>query len=500
MTEQDIKNFELINDIVRDYFSIRGSSYEKFKNIILNPEVRKEYIAPEFRGIIGEDHRAHYTLPNEKKIEFDDGWRMFQNIFYEFFHEFNMGYQNYLSNKIKINGQEVKLFKFLRKWYDEKDEYHRNTILQKARENSITSWGSSYEEAFKRATEKIGASKLPDKDLQITLSFNYADWFMCSTAENWSSCLNLQSDYEACFWSGLPGLIVDPNRVLLYITDGKTKSYRGITTKRFINRTWGMISENDEIVPIRHYPQEFLSDEDFANLFPFNVSKENMENYSFVSKYPLKGILYNKFDESIYIYQDFTAFSKNPNGDIYIESGPSGFHKVNDIGLFDEDTRYDYTEGLDGLIDSNSELIDHEDNGIMCSSCGDRCHEDDMLFGADEQMYCENCYSDTFCNCDVCGDSIFLDDAHFTNDGCYCEEHFSDRYSYCEDCGEVINNDEVIEHNNKLYCFDCFNEQFAECESCNTIVDNDEIQEYDGDFVCNECYKEKKASEKEEVA
>jgi len=502
MTEQDIKNFKVIDGLVKDYFSLDAKSYKRFHEILLNPEIREEFIMPELRDMLGPDHRVHFEIPNEQKMFLDDGWNIFIQIFDDFIREFNVSYKNYLSNKIKIKKQEVKLFKFMRNWYSDKD-YEKGNVVRSAYNNNIIGYGIEYEEAFKRATEKIGTEKLPERNLYITVSFNFADWFMVSTAETWSSCLNLQSDYESCFWSGLPGLIVDPNRVLFYISDGKSKSYRGITVSKFVNRTWGIISDNSIIYPVRFYPQEIINREDFSNLLPFKVSDRTIEGaYDFYSKHSMKELLYNKFGESVYIYQDYTRFDKNGAGDIVIRNGSSGYHKLTSENRFDEDTMYDYCEGLDGLISSNMEIYEHENVGTFCSDCGDRHHEDDMLYGADDQLYCESCYSSNFTNCYSCGESLHMEDAHFTEDGeSWCETHFFDRFFYCDECGVAHSLDEYHEYHDEALCSECYSEQFIECEGCGKTIDINEIESKDGEEFCHSCFVEKnEEKEEEEVA
>jgi hypothetical protein len=82
---------------------------------------------------------------------------------------------------------------------------------------------------------------------------------MCSTAEEWSSCLGLQNTCPACYWTGLPGIIGDKNRAMVYVTDGTKKNYRGIIVDKMITRSWIITMRNDKksptnIVFINSYP------------------------------------------------------------------------------------------------------------------------------------------------------------------------------------------------------------------------------------------------------
>lgn len=89
-------------------------------------------------------------------------------------------------------------------------------------------------------TDLIGEYKKPKaKSLELVVSLNPIDWFLCSTGEKWSSCMSLEGGY--LFWVGLPLLVGDKNRALIYITDGTKKEYQGMVVDRFLSRSWGML-------------------------------------------------------------------------------------------------------------------------------------------------------------------------------------------------------------------------------------------------------------------
>lgn len=501
-------NFEVIDGLVKEYFSLDYDSYKRFHELIMNPEKRAEYIVPKLKKYLGEDQRAHFPIDKKLKQSLDNGWCLFTDVFYKVTDEFNITYEDYMSNKLKVDKQEVKLFKFVKKWYMEQEEVIRDEVVDKYSDFTNQGWRShdEFERVFKEASEKIGVSKIPDKDLFVTISFNFADWFMVSTSESWSSCLNLQSDYEACYWTGLPGLIIDPNRVLIYITDGKSKSYRGITVKRFINRTWGLFGDSEEvnntIVPVRYYPQKFLDGEDFLNLFPFSVAQRELKHHeSFIAKRPFDKIFRNDYGESVYIYQDYTHFKFNNDNKLFMETGESAYHKLTDCDTFDEDTRYDYTEGLDGLIDAQCSISNYEDTGVYCHECGERHREDDMFYGADDNLYCESCYGEMFINCYGCGESMWMDDAHRGPDGdYYCEHHFYQKFTYCEDCGEAVDNNYSHWDGDDCLCETCYSERFTTCDECGEEVRHEDTHEHKGDWYCEKCYDEKINKEDEGVA
>jgi len=466
-------------------------------------------------------------------LSVDDGWTTFKLIFKQFYNNHDISYSDYAKNKFMIGKNEVKLFKYMKKWYTDREKTVIDEFLHKAyytlsgvnfidREN--------FDVIFKRASEYIGTQKLPDKSMKIVVSFNFADWFMVSTGETWSSCLNVQSDYEACYWTGLPGLITDPNRSLIYLTDGKSKSYRKITVDRFISRTWGLLNHNNVLFPVRHYPSKIINNETLAKVFPHEVyqySIEESRNNGFCKgKHPYKDIITNQKGDGIYIYQDGTCFDAE-GPEIHIVSGHSGYHRLtpcNGKWIEEEDTLYDFTDGLDGLISRGCDIASVPDHSCHCYNCGDAQNEDDM-FWADDRMYCESCFNDKFSYCTTCGDVVSNEDVFYgTDDEPYCARHFERLFSVCENCGETVSNDEAtycdcnpyceicveklgiqecdkcgdysiynIQIGDRCLCETCFkNEGYIHCSECGEIVSKESICEYNGiNNLCPVCYESK---------
>jgi hypothetical protein len=507
MTEQDLKNFEIIDKLVTNHFSLSKEGLALFKKVLHNKEEKMKYIDEQFHQYLGEDLRGNFELPFTLRSGMDDGWTMFRDIFSEFVDHHEVSYSDYSKNRIVINKQEAKLFKYIKKWYLENEkyiEYFRNSVWRRLDGFSYSD-RENFDVCFKKASEKIGTMKLPDKDLKAVLSFNFADWFMVSTSESWSSCLNLQSDYEACYWSGLPGLITDPNRMLIYVTDGKTKNYQGIIVNKFVTRTWGLLEKSGKVFPVRHYPLQLISDEAMPAIFPFPVYEGALDkdNDGFgKGKHYFKDIITNYENEGIYIYQDGTGFEleedEEGNQKISIEKSHSGYHKVvrkNGKWRLDEDTLYDYTEGLDGLISRGLELSDSPESGIPCYNCGDNVDEDDVYYGDDDQPYCEHCFNSNFTCCSTCGETISIEDANQGSDGdYYCARHFENRFFYCDNCSEVCAHDDGYSTDDHVYCESCFEELCVTCDECGQNLEksdnehNHVIVDGDNKILCETCF------------
>lgn len=166
----------------------------------------------------------------------------------------------------------------------------------------------------KESLDFIGRKALPKKDLELVISHNPADIFMASTSEKWGSCINVDSDYQEAYWAGLPGAIVDKNRAILYITDGKKKEYKGIIVDRMLTRTFLLTARDKQtnetfISLVRSYPLEI-------NFEPMleSISKEHNLKFirSFlsdncVSRYYFEAMYHNlnmDYDKFCYFYLD----------------------------------------------------------------------------------------------------------------------------------------------------------------------------------------------------
>ena len=111
-------------------------------------------------------------------------------------------------------------------------------------------------ENIKLFFETIGRKKLPLKNgaAYFVISLNMADFMLASTAESWTSCINLESNYEGGYWAGLPGLIGDKNRAIMYFTDLSKKEFRGIKSYKMISRTWLLLGRETKSSKIKDLP------------------------------------------------------------------------------------------------------------------------------------------------------------------------------------------------------------------------------------------------------
>jgi hypothetical protein len=373
-------NDEIIFNLVKNHFSLDNKSLKRFENIIFNKEERLKYIPENVIPYLDENLRIRKELSFEEKSNLDTGWFKFKDFFHRFMETHpRVNYENFYYNKISVGKNDFKLFKYVKKWYIEKDcdEYTFELLscsgiyLPSDEESSPIKY---IEDAFKIITEDIGQHKLPDRNLEIVISYNYTDWFLSATAENWSSCLNLESSYEKCFWAGLPGIIIDKNRALMYVTDGRDKYYNfndeiSLSSERLINRSWLILTDEDMYLPIRFYPSNFLMGVNFNDYFPeLDISNDELyyNHYTkYVSKYPLN-LLFNKYGESVFIYIDKGNFATK-NDELYITGDESGGVRtiilplegnIKNTRIYNS-TKYEYTDGLSMLVSNSEEIFQY---------------------------------------------------------------------------------------------------------------------------------------------
>lgn len=342
MLEQDLKNNKIIEGLVYEFFSLDGNSDKRFKELLKKPKMAKP-IEDLFKG--SEDLRIRYKITDEHYEFIDTGWTEFKESFPAFCSTHNISYVDFRSNKVTIDKQKVKLGKSLKKYYYQNlerskydlrcfcDDYNSQQYLEVMNGCKWETWEMSAEEvlsnrdmfrftskeeakelakkmidiAIERQLERIGAMKLPVKEeMEIVISRNFADWMLCSTKENWTSCINLESNYENAYWSGLPGTIADSNRMMIYITDGEKKSYNGITTDRFIQRSWVLLDENQDYHPLVWYDQKKVTNKMIKQITGLNLMVNTGKHFDCYESFkPLRFIN----GDTCFIYQDNSQFA-----------------------------------------------------------------------------------------------------------------------------------------------------------------------------------------------
>ena len=430
MDAVELKNRNIIYKLVKNHFSLIDKSVALFKHRLYYDRP----IAKEYKEILKNSRnlRTYFNLTEDIAERLDQGWDIFCKSFGGILNHLNIKitYSDFLKNKVKYKNQNIKLQKFLKnKIYEALPVF---TILEsKASESVIYLLNNAYSlhkktdniiflltpnidygelnedrtpknlEQFKQINynfdgenyliiiakdvfasidhkiqiifERIGRHKLPNKKLKLVISLNFADWFLASTNENWGSCLDLESDYESAYWTGLPGLIGDKNRALVYITNGEKKKYHGIVVDKFLTRSW-LLTVRTKIDDkkfktkfslVKEYPMRF-GVEDFLEK---ELKMDMVGDEYFISRYYVELFYFRTLNGivSTSIYQDnVCSYMARKNKARYMQGhycyyksgGPSAYY----FNFFDHD-RYEgdpiyYTDGLGYLISEGISLKD----------------------------------------------------------------------------------------------------------------------------------------------
>lgn len=426
----EFQQADIIFPLVRDHFSLDKESIDKFEKIIYNIEERKKYIPENILKFLDDDLRFSITMNKSILKEIDSGYKIFKTELLPFISDHKISYKNFSENIVEIGKQRFKLFKWIKKEIFNNEEnlkrfaesFGLSLSLEIIDHDKVISF---LEDKFNVIIESISSFKLPNTDIKLVFSYNFADYFLSATSENWSSCLNLESTYFGCSWSALPGLITDKNRALIYITNGESKKYKGITTEKFLTRTWCLLSEDDFFYPVRFYPSNYLREsyEKITKKFPFPVDFSRSfidKNVSMSStKYPIE-LLYHENGKSCYPYQDGTSFIKKADQKWFLcNSDEGGWIQINKHSeSFTSGAFWRYENGLSGLIYMNKSL-NYYLNSHECSECGCGLREDNCFhFSGD--VFCCDCFHSLFFCCEECGETFPNNEEYYLDDVLLC--------------------------------------------------------------------------------
>lgn len=456
---QDFLNRKRIEEIVDSHFSLEYDSFSYFKSQLWEPEIDATYIAP----ILGEGTDLRKSVEVEDLSYFernDEGWRTFKQRFPTFIGRYMVDYEVFRSGKVMVGKNKIKLRKALISYYTKEENLALINADIFGYFNSATYYARSLTEGIiGEITFRIDSCLRDVNDHSITkkggikavISANFADMFLCSTSNGWSSCLSLTSDYEYGYWTGLPGLVGDKNRVMVYITDGEEKNFYHIKTDKVISRTWGILTEEGKIHLLNWYPSSTFCAESLNEIFGEDIFTDDSNEWK--SKHPVK-LLFNNSGESRFIYQDYSHFSNKK----FIKGGESGHGYFSEFGnsSVHYGDIYDIPTSLDRLIGSCETVESYSGIRSVCSDCGE--YIDGEEYVVHDNTICEYCYNEYYFSCHQCGREDNIDNGISTEDGeIYC--------SRCED--DLVE----CEHDNMMYHY----------RDCRTFVDshgNDDLYIY----------------------
>lgn len=134
--------------------------------------------------------------------------------------------------------------------------------------------------------------------LLIGVSRNPIDYLMIATNQNFVSCCNYDSTGIACYFMLNIGAIADPNRFLIFTTDGLLRRYllknKEIKHFKYISRAWSLSLDKDFYL-FKVYPDSHVSFVKFLDLIGIRtVDKYTTIRQKFEFR-PLKFNIKNKY-------------------------------------------------------------------------------------------------------------------------------------------------------------------------------------------------------------
>jgi len=497
--EKEIEKRNFLIKFIEKYFDYSQSGLAIIKEQILNPKIDEVYSS----FIKDDGMRAYFDLPNTLYEKNDEGWMHFREIGKSFINEFNISYEDFSNNTFTHNKNKVKIFKFMNTLPDD------HPFIK-----SLVNWydGRPKEEAIKEFSEFIGKYKISDKNKKkIVVSLNPLDFLMVSTAESWKSCLNLVSEHDSCFWVGLPAMINDKNRAIIYETDGRKKDFFGIETDRFLSRSWLLLDDKNGINSIRFFPENHFKDSLISDVVKTEI--KTIGN-TFISKHPVEPI-FNDSGFSLGIYID-NAHIKRDNRYYYGSSGFQSTHKTFKSVNYKGFSLYRLAGGI-RVLEGENKNIGHFKTKYSCGYCSNELKKAEE-FVWDEtayKPYCKTCFNTIFTNCSSCNAGVKKGRDFEYKGKIYCQSCKEILFSNCNHCGKLHLNAEVskvvldlrndytdeLETHEYSICNSCmdqflFDKGKYRCTDCGKIYDRDneenfvEFDKYTA--VCTTCYIDRK--------
>jgi hypothetical protein len=326
------------------------ASYFKYDKKIIEEYINNFKSVKELSFLDGlEDNRLIMKLSSKEKESLDKGFQILK----EKEPDINISYEEFQSNKIVINGQTRKLFKYI---HDQK------------------------------LSEEIGKYKLPDKELYIVVSNNFNDMVLASTENSsWTSCIDIKNDGD--FRLTVLSNIFTEGRFIIYITDLSEKNFNNIKSYNAFFRSFGFVEESGKLVSSLLYPDRIN--------FSFKNDKIKIEEIkeTAVSKYKID-IIPNNDKIFIFPYFDNGCVFKKDNDFYYSCSEKNTGYKPSVLNtdtknIFDYDKIFSITKG-----DENSCLKKR------CDECGKKSP---FIITFNGKNYCHECYKTHKEKCQFCG-------------------------------------------------------------------------------------------------
>lgn len=420
-----------------------------------------------FKVLIRKDNDTGYSeykntlrnkVSNEKDPEIKD------KVLSLIYNHNILSYKVYKENKVEVNNNIFKLFSMLKKYqiFDGKDIDKLNTYKTRG-------------------------------DLYLCISRNPIDMLFASTNQSFSSCENLYGRDRTPQSTPLGSTILDPNRVIVFVSNGNLKKFPVLSDIemyhfRYICRSWGLLSQEDELVLIRHYPNNVISMAEYLN--KFGIKSYDTFNGRFIPNFKSK-LSFKKPNPPNrphkFVYVD------------YIKHQSTGYYEANKHS----------TRGCDhcetGLNISDMKIVNRNNDVlivcgscakrfyILCPICGEQTDDRSVRKSPDGEKICRFCYNREYGKCSKCNNDFHLEDLIYSGDSnaAFCDKCATEENNMCPICNKSIergiqvkartfriefeklktkyrmNRKELLD--NGEVCEDCYHKYYFKCDACQTI-------------------------------
>jgi hypothetical protein len=146
------------------------------------------------------------------------------------------------------------------------------------------------------------------------------------------------------------------------------------------------------------------------------------------------------------------------------------------------------SEQAENISEYDLEFQSQSEDLHECYSCGNTIHEDDSYNAPNDEIYCQDCFYETFAYCEHCGEADYREDmSYIDNVGDVCESCVDRRYTYCNRCYEYHPNDSVIEVEGDYFCDNCAEKVATTCEECEKWILLENAYSDENGTFCEDC-------------
>jgi len=361
LNEETIKNYKAVEELVKEKFDLTEDSMSLFSKLLFNPDD-----AIEFEKIASQPDKRLFIEDNVACREKDDNvWASFKRYFPSFTN--NITYTQYIEGRIdgkklinvfiehtssvltglrdfvaytKTNDRNL-FDKLTNKYFPKSYEQIMENIVRcevkitNDQKLGIKVGKKTFKKIFNVKETNILIKSLKSEISEtlnknffgikrpagktICLSLNYADWFLASTGEKWYSCVDFKETVGN--WRGLPALVGDKNRLLIFVTDKTEKKFKGIKSFKMLERTWAFLykTKKEEKVMCcnRNYPTGEINLSNFKEYFSDDITFKS-RTCDLISLYTFPTIFQNPLDDSMEklsasIVEDTHGIKLNPD-------------------------------------------------------------------------------------------------------------------------------------------------------------------------------------------